>query len=30
MLEDVRRRGDRQRPFWAKVVCEGKRWTADE
>jgi predicted esterase len=30
MLEDVRRRGDRQRPFWAKVVCDGKRWTVEE
>jgi len=29
LLEDVRVRGDRQHPFWAKVDCKGKRWSVD-
>lgn len=28
LLEDVRRRGDRKHPFWAKVECAGTRWNA--
>lgn len=30
MLEDVRTRGDRQHPFWAKLICEGKKWRVGE
>ncbi len=26
LLEDIRQRGDRQHPFWAKVVCEKATW----
>ncbi|HMO13524.1 MAG TPA: hypothetical protein PKA83_05300 [Pirellulaceae bacterium] len=29
LLEDVRRRGERQYPFWAKVDLVGGRWTTD-
>ena len=26
MLEDVRRRADRQHPFWSKIECDGTSW----
>ncbi len=26
LLEDVRRRADRQHPYWAKLVCERAKW----
>ena len=29
LLEDVRQRGDRKHPFWARVMCEGKKWSAN-
>ncbi len=30
ILEDVRRRGDRLHPYWAKVDCHNGKWTAAE
>lgn len=30
MLEDVRQRGDRKHPFWAKIVERNKRWSVEE
>ena len=30
LLEDVRKRADRQRPYLAKVVCDGGVWTVQE
>ncbi len=30
ILEDVRTRGDRQHPYWAKLNCNGKAWTVDD
>jgi hypothetical protein len=30
LLEDVRLRGDRQHPYWAKIECNGKRWDEDK
>ncbi|MEM7454745.1 MAG: hypothetical protein AAF456_10385 [Planctomycetota bacterium] len=30
ILEDVRTRGDRQHPFWARLICEGKAWRVAE
>lgn len=30
LLEDVRVRGDRQHPYWAKVECRGKRWGGEK
>jgi hypothetical protein len=29
LLEDVRRRADRQHPYWAKLVCEKATWRAE-
>ena len=29
LLEDVRQRGDRQHPFWAKIVCEKSTWRSE-
>ena len=30
LLEDVRTRGDRQHPYWAKVVRRNNRWAVEE
>ena len=30
LLEDVRKRADRQRPYLAKIVCDGGIWTVQE
>ena len=30
LLEDVRNRADRLHPYWAKVVCSGKKWSVVE
>ncbi len=30
LLEDVRTRGDRQHPYWAKIVRSNKRWNVEE
>lgn len=30
MLEDVRQRGDRKHPFWAKLVERNKKWVVEE
>ncbi len=30
LLEDVRTRGDRQHPYWARLDCEGKTWVTPE
>ena len=30
LLEDVRKRGDRQHPYWARLDCKGKRWSVAE
>jgi hypothetical protein len=29
LLEDVRRRADRQHPYWARLVCERSTWKAE-
>ena len=29
LLEDVRKRGDRQHPYWANIRCRGKSWEAN-
>ncbi|MGI9517420.1 MAG: hypothetical protein ACR2NP_10255 [Pirellulaceae bacterium] len=30
LLEDVRTRGDRQHPYWARIVRRNKRWSVEE